>query len=84
MITQATRHHDTTALRVVIREDLAYWIQNDTLYMADVTEQGVDGNSTRKVDTMALDTVELTNMILIVDKLTEGKGSRANPNSGNA
>lgn len=70
--TQATDYFDKTHSRVAIVDDKAYWIQNNALLCADIVDGIVDEESTKVVDTMALDDVELKKMILVVDKLTEG------------
>lgn len=72
LVTQATKHHDANSTRVVISNDKAYWIFNNQLLSAEVVDGKVDGNTTQKVDTMALNDVELNNLAFIVDKLTEG------------
>lgn len=72
LITQATKHHDANSTRVVISNDKAYWIFNNQLLSAEVIDGKVDGNTTQKVDTMALNEVELDGLAFIVDKLTEG------------
>lgn len=70
--TQATDYFDRTHSRVAIVDNKAYWIQNNALLCADIIDGIVDENSTKVVDTMALNDVELNKMILVVDKLTEG------------
>lgn len=71
--TQATDHFDKAHVRVVLLENMAYWIQDSELLCAEIIDGQVDSNSTKKVDTMALDDVELNKVILVVEKLTEGK-----------
>ena len=73
--TQSTRHFDRTHLRVVILEEKAYWILDNTLFVADIIDGDIDKNSTKVVDTMALDKVELDKMVLVVDQLTGGNSN---------
>ena len=61
------------SLKVVIVENKAYWIKDNQLYVADSTSDGIDGDSTSKVDTMAMDAVELEKTMFIVEKLSEEK-----------
>ena len=61
------------SLKVVIVENKAYWIKDNQLYVADSTSDGIDGDSTSKVDTMAMDAVELEKTMFIVEKLSEDK-----------
>ena len=70
--TQATRHIENSYVRVVIVEHSAYWIKDHTLYTAEVSEGGVDKSTTRRVDTMTMDKVQLDKTLFIVEKLREG------------
>jgi hypothetical protein len=71
--TQATRHFDNTKLKVVFTDTKAYWIKDNTVYEADIVNGLVQENSEKVVDMMALDDVKLKDMMLIIDKLTEGQ-----------
>jgi hypothetical protein len=71
--TQSTRYAEEHSTRVVLSNDKAYWIINNQLLEADIIDGKVDGNTTKRVDTMALNDVELNNLSFIVEKLTEGK-----------
>jgi hypothetical protein len=71
--TQATDYFDSKHTRVVILDDYAYWINNNKLWCAELNLDGVDENSTKEVDIMGMNKVELNKMIMVVDKLTEGK-----------
>lgn len=72
--TQATAHRDSNMLRVIFVDSQAYWIKESVFYTADVDELGfIDVESTRAVDTMTMNEVQLDKMIFIVEKLTEGK-----------
>ena len=68
--TQATDFHDKMALKILILEDSAYWIEHNKLYQADVVRGQMDPSSTKVIDTMVLDGVELEKIIFVVDKLT--------------
>lgn len=68
--TQATKHHDSFALRVVLMENRAYWIQDSKLHQAELVNGQMDSETTKIVDTMALDSVELKKISTVVDKLT--------------
>ena len=72
--TQATEHHEKNLVRIIFVEGQAYWIKSNVFYTADLNEMGlVDLDSTRAVDTMTMDKVQLDKMSFIVEKLTEGK-----------
>lgn len=77
--TQATEFHDKNSVRILVVEDKAYWIKNQRLYVADYIDLEIQESSTKVVDTMAMDDVELKKIIFVIDKLNEGK----NHDSGN-
>jgi hypothetical protein len=70
--TQATDHRRKTTMKVLFVEDKAYWIKDNTFYSANLIDGFVDEESTKKVDTMGMDKVQLREMSFIVEKLTEG------------
>jgi len=71
--TQATEYFDQRHMRMVVMDDYAYWIKDNVLLCAEYGEEGFNENSTKEVDIMGMDRVELNKMITVVDKLTEGK-----------
>ena len=73
--TQSTNHFKKDEVRVIVIEGEAYWIVNQTLYVANLVNGTVDNDTTRKVDTMTMDDVQLEKTQFIVQKLTEGKGN---------
>lgn len=82
--TQSTKYNSSkNETRVVLHEDDAYWIAGNTLFTAKLNGDNIDRESTKIVDTMALDKVELNKLMIIVDKLTEGTDKNDNGNPGN-
>jgi hypothetical protein len=71
--TQASIHNESMFVRVIIAEEKAYWIKDNSVYSADIEDGYIDNDSARVVDMMAIDDVQLDKMIFIVDKLTEGR-----------
>lgn len=66
-------HHQKTTLKVIIMDNLAYWIKDNAFYMADMSADGtVNKDTTRLVDTTTMNKVQLDKMLFIVDKLAEG------------
>lgn len=80
--TQSSKHEESKFTKVLVLEDFAYWISNNQVYSAKITEDRIDGESTSVVDIMGMDKVELDKMIFIIDKLTEGTDND-HSNSGN-
>jgi hypothetical protein len=69
---QALEHKKKNTMRVLFVEDMAYWIKDNVFYSANVVDGMVDEESTKRVDTMGMDKVQLKEMSFIVEKLTEG------------
>ena len=70
---QSKNHIDRTNIKVIIIDNAAYWIKDNAFYMAEMHMDGsVDKDTTRIVDIMTMDSVELDKMLFIMDKLREG------------
>jgi hypothetical protein len=70
--TQSKKHDKNIHVRVLISQDKAYWIKNNAFYTADVEHGEVIKETTRQVDTMGMDSVQLNEMVFIVEQLTRG------------
>lgn len=74
--TQAAKYQNLQSVRVVMTDSQAYWIRDNVFYTADIAEDSsIDKSSTRRVDTMSMDSVQLEKIMFIVDKLTGGGGN---------
>ena len=81
--TQSRDYEKKMTVKVVMTEGQAYWIRDNTVYTADIAEDySVQNETTRIVDIMSMDKVQLDKIIFIVDKLTEGSKNDGS-NSGN-
>lgn len=70
---QVNNDDDRDSIKVIIIDNSAYWIKDNTFYTASVDDTGmVDKDTTRVVDTMTMDAVELDKMLFIMDRLREG------------
>ena len=70
--TQTTEYEKSQTVKVIMAEGQAYWIRDNVFYTADINEDySVDNDSTRAVDTMSMDKVQLDKIMFIVDRLTE-------------
>lgn len=69
---QSKKHYDKHNIRVIMLENNAYWIKDNVFYMADMVGGEVNPDTTRVVDTMGMDSVELDKMLFIMDRLREG------------
>lgn len=73
--TQTSKFEDDKYIRVLVVDSQAYWIVHNTLFVADQVDGLIDKETTRPVDTMAMDKVQLDRTIFIVNALTEGEGN---------
>lgn len=80
--TQSIKHSAKNMTRIIFTAQKAYWIQDNALYQADIENGLVVEDSTKVVDTMSMDKVQLDEMMFIVQKLTEGNNID-NSGSGN-
>lgn len=72
--TQSLKHERKTNVKVIIVEGHAYWVKDNIFYMADMDQDLIDRETTRVVDTMGMNKVELDKMLFIMDRLMEGEG----------
>jgi hypothetical protein len=70
--TQSIRHDKSNQVRVLIARDRAYWIKDNAFYTAEVQNGEVLKETATPVDTMAMDRVQLDEMVFIVEQLTRG------------
>jgi hypothetical protein len=70
--TQSRLHEEKTNIKVIIMEDQAYWIKDNVFYTANISGGNVDQDTTRVVDTMTMNKVQLDQMMFIIDRLREG------------
>lgn len=81
-VTQSYKHRENNQTKVMVVNNKAYWIQDGGLHAADIVDGVLDQNSTKRVDTMTMDDVELKQIIYVIDQLNEGKPYDSG-NSGN-
>jgi hypothetical protein len=79
---QSIKHFDKNHIRIFVFANSAYWITNNQLYSADFNEGQVDRETTKKVDTIDMDAVELKKISFIVEKLREGLEKNERGNTG--
>jgi hypothetical protein len=79
---QSMDYQDRSYTKVVITDSSAYWIKDNSLYTANVIDGNVDSDTTQPVDTMKMNNLELTKLMMIVEKLREDDDND-NRNTGN-
>ena len=69
---QSLKYQKELYVKIMVVENQAYWIRENALFVADFVEGELIKESSKKVDTMDMDKVQLEKMIFIVEQLTEG------------
>lgn len=72
-VTQASKYMDKITMRVVFLDGKAYWLKDNKFYVANQTDHIIDHDTATEVDTMAMDKIQLDKIMLVVERLTEGK-----------
>jgi hypothetical protein len=70
--TQSRKYERSLTVKVMVVDNKAYWIKDSVVYSADVYDDEISKESTKVVDMMAIDEVQLKKMMFIIEKLTEG------------
>jgi len=71
---QSYNHFKENVLtRIISIDGMAYWIEKNALYQAEIFNKKILDNTKKIVDTHSMDSVELDKIQFIVSKLTEGK-----------
>jgi hypothetical protein len=70
--TQSLKHLSSITTRVLFMENQAYFIKNNTLFVAEIIDGEVAEESAVAVDTMGMNKVQLDKTIFIVEQLREG------------
>lgn len=66
---QSRNHENKINVKVIIVNDIAYWIKDNAFYMAPMNGMFIDKERATVVDTMGMDKVELDKMLFIMDEL---------------
>jgi hypothetical protein len=71
--TQSRAYEEKSSVKVIIMHNQAFWIRDNVFYTANMRDGEVEKETTRRVDTMGMDKVELDKMLFIMDQLRDGK-----------
>lgn len=69
--TQSAKHDKNVNIKVIIMDNKAYWVKDNTFYTAELANGVVDKETTKAVDTMTMNRVQLDKMMFILDRLRE-------------
>ena len=70
---QSSNHEAKTSVKVIILDNKAYWVKDNSFYVANIDDHGIDKNSTEVLDIINMDKVQLDKIMFIVDRLRDGK-----------
>lgn len=80
--TQLTKRMDDEAVKVVLTDDKAYWVADNTFYDADLVDDRPDMSTAKPIDTSSLSKEDIDKMLFILDNLDRGnkdeRGSTGN------
>jgi len=69
---QSLKYQKDVYVKIMVIENKAYWIKDNALFVADMVNGELMKESSKQVDTMAMDKVQLERMMFVVEQLTEG------------
>jgi protein-tyrosine phosphatase len=79
-VKQSGQNYNSEKIKVVVIDNKAYWIQNNTFYNTIITEDGeIDQSLAKPVDTTNMEIEEIDRLMKIVDDL---RGIEKNDGSG--
>lgn len=70
---QSRNHEAKTNVRVIMVENKAYWVKDNLFYVADMENGIINADSTRPLDIMSMDKVQLDKILFIIDRLKDGE-----------
>jgi hypothetical protein len=70
---QSRNHEAKTNVRVIMVDNKAYWVKDNLFYIADMNDGIIDADSTRLLDIMSMDKVQLDKILFIIDRLKDGE-----------
>jgi hypothetical protein len=71
--TQSQKYVDQMYIDIIVFEEKAYWIKDNAFMSAEIIDGVIEKDSANKVDTMAMDKIQLDKMAHIVELLTKGE-----------
>lgn len=60
------------SVSVAVIEDKAYWVINNTFYVAEIVDGEIDRSSSRPINAFEMSTSDIKKMLFILDNLVEG------------
>jgi len=70
---QLTKHKEKSMIKVIVLNNEAYWVSDNTFYVAEAIDREVQPHTAQPVNTNGLSKPELNKMLFILDSLKNGK-----------
>lgn len=70
--TQSRKYLERNIVNVLIYEERAYWIRDNSVFVANVVDGVVDQQSTQTINAINMDKVELEKLNFVIEQLTKG------------
>jgi hypothetical protein len=80
---QLTKRLEKDMIRVIVVGSQAYWVSDNTFYVADALDGEVDTETAKPVDVQSMSKLEVNKMLSILDSLTNGKVGNDRSSTGN-
>lgn len=74
---QASDYQKSLFVKVLVVDNMAYWIKNNQLFAAEMSPEGPDQSTAKAVETMDMSKNELDKVMFIVEKLREDNANEA-------
>lgn len=80
---QLTKRLEKDMIRVIVMGGQAYWVSDNTFYVAKALNGEVDTETAKPVDVENMSKIEVEKMLFILDSLTNGKVGNDRSSTGN-
>ena len=70
---QLTKRKERDMIKVIVMENLAYWVSENIFYVAEAVDGEVIPQTAQPVDTNSMSRKDLDKMLFILDSLKNGK-----------
>jgi len=69
---QLTKHKEKSMIKVIVLEDKAYWVSDNTFYVAEALNGEIQKDTANPINTNGLSKKDLDKMLFILDSLKNG------------
>jgi hypothetical protein len=80
---QLTKRLEKDMIRVIVMGSQAYWVSDNTFYVADALDGEVLTDTAKPVDVENMSRLDVEKMLSILDNLNSGQGKNDRSSTGN-